>query len=80
MQQVTQNLASNFSPGGTGIPLPRLSNESEKRQDFESQSGLLMNSTLVPISVSKAFVPLKLKIRRFLTLLLWVKTRNKNFI
>lgn len=78
--QATQSLPSKLSDVGTGIPLPRLSKAVETLKVLESRSDLLPTPPTNPMSASKAFVPMKLKLRRVLTFLFRVKRRNRNFI
>lgn len=66
--------------GSTGIPLPRVTKTAESIKILESRSDLLPTPPMVPISVSKTFVPFKLKLRRFFTLIRHVRGRMQNFI
>ncbi len=77
-------IATNSSPtklaNGTGIPLPRLSKTSEAINALEGGEDIPPTPPMIALSSSKAFVPLKLKIRRVISLLFRIKARNKNFI
>ena len=66
--------------GGTGIPLPRQTKNGESIKLLESRSDLLPTPPMMPISASKVFVPFRLKVRRFFTLILRVRGRKQNFI
>jgi len=78
--QSSRSLPTNLIVGGSGIPLPALQKTVEKTKILESRSDLLPTPSMIPISSCKAFVPLKLKVRRLLTLLMRVKSRKQNFL